>query len=212
MADVNKKYIELMCESKVMYSMTYPHAVFGGAVRSWIRGREPRDIDIAVDCTKDQLLSLVEGLGVELNRNRFGGLKVQDGPLTYDLWPIAETCALVNANVQPTFENLLRHGSFNVDCIILEVDEIMKLRDFGYFDAIKNGFVEVNYEPNPMPAANALRGLRLCNQLDLNPGKSLISLVHQHINDKNRPILEKKYRDTYHESPEQLWSLVDVLD
>src|SRR5579871_4284482 len=50
-----------------------PAAVFGGAVRDWVVGKPPRDIDIVLDCPGSSL-SFISSM--EHKKNKFGGYHI----------------------------------------------------------------------------------------------------------------------------------------
>jgi hypothetical protein len=196
---------KLIKTSPLVRSIQYSYGVFGGAVRSWITGRKPRDIDIAINCERFQLEELLEDFKSE--QNRFGGFKLNENGVIFDMWPLNETWALKNAQVDFTFDNLARYASYNLDCIVLT--DSLETIDIGYSKAMKEGFVEVNYEPNPIAMYNALRGLRLCKVYNLKAGQSLKDYVVKYVDtDTKKFIVEKKYRDQYGEDPRTLWELV----
>jgi hypothetical protein len=197
-------YLKLLSSNSLLKSIHYPHGVFGGAVRSWIVGRKPRDIDIAVECEPYQLQELVGDRAH--TTNRFGGYKLVEGGVTFDLWPLCETWALKNAGVEFTFENLARYASYNIDCIVLT--NVMETIDLGFSKAIQDGFVEVNYEPNPIAAYNAIRGLRLCKTYGLKAGKSLKAYFTKYVTEQKLPILLEKYREQYEEEPDDILELL----
>lgn len=188
--------------------------MFGGSVRAWMTGRTPRDIDIAVDCNKEHLLEIVEGITDNIEENRFGGLKVKE-PLTnleYDLWPLSSTWNLIDAKVPFTFENLARYASFNVDCIVVICEPLSGVRifDYGFVDAMVKGAVEVNYEPNPIAPFNALRGLKIAAQYNLKAGQSLKDYVAKYLPEgPKRDVVARKYSEKY-DNIEELWRLLKL--
>lgn len=203
-----KQFKELKATSKFLHSVKYPMGVFGGAARSWYRNTTPRDVDIAIDCTSEELEELIIKSKLSFTVNSFGGFKFYDC-VSFDVWPLMETWTLRRVNAEFTFESLARFGSLNVDCLVYDCkrDEII---DRGYFNAINTGFVEINYHANPHAPANALRGLRLCKQLGLKAGESLKEYVKEHITDKNKKLVEARYFKVYHEEPNELWKLLEV--
>ena len=208
-----RKFLRLLDNSKLVKDMPFTYGIFGGAVRSWILGRDPRDIDIAVDCTQEQLTEYILDVVSDknLSSNRFGGFKFKDAGYEFDMWPLAETWAIKNEKIEPTFENLSRYASFNADCIVMEVsrNKCIPLHDFGFAEAANSGIVEVNYAPNPIAPYNAMRGLRICKTYNWKPGKSLLEYVKEHVNEKNKPILELRYKKSYGEEIGDLWKMVE---
>lgn len=199
-----KRYKELAEDSSFVKNIPFRHGVFGGAVRSWFLGRKPRDIDIAIECSTEELNGLLTN--TEHTRNSFGGTKIQ-GNIEIDVWPLSETWNLQNEKVMPTFENLASFASLNVDCLVLEVGIGAKLISRGFIKALLDGVVEINYKPNPSPASNALRGLRLCNTLKFRPGPMLKEYALEHLDLRNIPELCKKYG----EPSEQYVRMVEEL-
>ena len=69
------KIIEALNESKLDY------AIVGGFVRWTLDNNKdvagPKDFDIVVDCTDEDILLLVEPLGLSYIRNDFGGIKIK---------------------------------------------------------------------------------------------------------------------------------------
>lgn len=187
-----KEYEILVKHSSFLKNIPFRHGVFGGALRSWFFDKKPRDIDIAVDCSLRDFNIMASQ--IEHTRNSFGGIKIL-GDIEIDVWPLSETWNLQHKNVYSTFENLARFASFNVDCVVLEIGSSYRLIDMGFTKGLVDGFVEINYEPNPLPASNALRGLRLCYNLNLKPGKMLRKYVTEHLTENNISELCKKYNE-----------------
>ena len=161
---------------------------WGGAARDYYFGREPRDVDIAVDCTEEELFSKFPGA----NKNRFGGLKIKD-TIDFDLWPLASTWNIKVAKLQPTFENLASLGPYNADCLVLTHDG--KLIDKGFLDCLRTKMLEVNFELNPHPQHNILRGLRIMDRLGIMPGASFANYVIRHRDGLDKEIV--RYESFY---------------
>jgi len=197
---------KLVAHQKLLDSISYPIGIFGGAVRSWLTGLSPRDIDIAVDCSQEELNTLVSKISPGSSLNRFGGYKVSQESGDYDLWALGETWAIKNAGVSPTFENLAVTASFNADCLVYTRDGLL---DKGWEQARSSGILEINYLPNPYPFFNALRGIKMCNKYRLKPSELFKQYVKHNLPEFKVHGAAKLYREQYGSN---LHSDMKVLD
>ncbi len=147
---------------------------------------------MAVNCSKNELIDRLPNCFT----NRFGGLKVVNDSIPFDIWTLADTWNIKKAGVEPTFENLARLGPFNADCIVLtntgEVEPFY-LIDEGFTQCLVDKRLEIAFEPNPHPQHNIIRGLRLIDSLGIRPGASFMEYTKKHAIDMDREI--KRYQD-----------------
>lgn len=161
--------------------------IWGGAARAFYLDRVPRDIDVAVNCSKGELLDRLPNCFT----NRFGGLKVVNDSIPFDIWCLADTWNIKKAGLEPTFENLARVGPFNADCIVLtnmgKVDPYY-LIDEGFTQCLVDKRLEITFEPNPHPQHNILRGLRLIDSLQIQAGASFVDYVKENSSNMDAEI------------------------
>lgn len=192
------KYSKFRLQSPILKSLKCDKAIFGGAVRSWSLDKAPRDIDIAVDMEKEELLERFPGV----KQNKFGGLKLSENGIEIDIWPLKETWTLKDAGLEPTFHNMAKTASFNTDCIIFLITRdgsaiFHEVLDYGFKDAMEQGLLKVNYPNNPAHMHNALRGFRQAQNLGLEFGDCFLKYFRDNV--KYLDIAQKKYEEYYKE-------------
>lgn len=84
--------------------------VVGGAVRDARVQHPVRDWDIVWD---GPCLPEIQVRG--LRRNTFGGIKIRDGAVTWDFWPLADTWAIRRRGISARPEAFTQTTVFNVD-------------------------------------------------------------------------------------------------
>jgi hypothetical protein len=163
-------------------------ALFGGTLRDLMLygvSRPPRDVDIVVDGpTADELARAFADLGSR--RTRFGGLHLQFEGWTFDVWPLSETWAFRHLD-QPAserdFASLPKTTFLNLEAVAVELApsraKMRRVYTNGFFEALANRRLEINFEDNPFPALCVVRTLTTAAGLQFSMGPRLSRyLVH----------------------------------
>lgn len=139
--------------------------LFGGFLRDmFILGRKewPRDVDVVV--AKGTVDQLAEALGPYIRkRTRFGGFNLELRRWHFDIWPLESTWAFLNDQAfDPIPENLPKTTFLNVEAIAAELypnGDVGPIVENGFFTAVRNRELDINFEPNPYPALAAIRAI-----------------------------------------------------
>ena len=113
--------------------------------------------------------------------------------LEFDIWPLADTWNIKHFGAEPTLASLAMLGPFNADCIVL--DNNLNQIDFGFRSCLSSKMLEINFEPNPHPQHNVLRGLRIIDNLGISPGASFCNYVLKHRSGLDKEI--ERYKKHY---------------
>jgi hypothetical protein len=152
---------------------SWPAVIFGGALRDLIafgKSRVPRDVDIVVHgVTTSDLEVVFRDLICE--RNRFGGLRLQTKGWQVDIWGLQDTWAFRNYHFESSgFDSLVRTTFLNVEAIAAEIQTTRgrkrKIFSAGFFEAIENQVLDINFEINPHPALCIVRSILMAIRLD----------------------------------------------
>jgi hypothetical protein len=137
---------------------------FGGVPRDLVLygpSKRPRDVDIVVDCSPQELDSVVASY--PFRRTRFGGFRIAFGKWSFDIWSLRNTWAFASGYMDPTFDNLPKTTFFNVEAIAAQFNTKPRKRrslySFGFSEAISSRVLDINFEPNPFPQLCIIRGL-----------------------------------------------------
>jgi len=124
-------------------------------------GKRPRDVDIVVDCSPEELNAALASF--PFHRTRFGGLRIAFGKWSFDIWPLRNTWAFAVGHMHATFENLPKTTFFNIEAVAIQFNTKPRKRrplySFGFAEAISKRVLDINFEPNPFPQLCVIRGL-----------------------------------------------------
>lgn len=148
--------------------------VLGGAVRDWFFGKQPRDVDIVVDCPVDKLEFL---LRFKAKKNKFGGFKLSAGKTEFDIWSLDSTWAFGNdPKLERKLEIVPETVFLNLDAITycLKTGAIL---DKGFTQAMESRTLDIVYEPNPYPYLCVSKALIALSKYDLKPSERLKEFI-----------------------------------
>jgi hypothetical protein len=87
----------------------------------------------------------------------------------FDVWPLSETWALKEYSLAADIAIFSTTPFLNIDAIAVEArvarGRARQIYERGFFDAIKNELIDINFEPNPYPEVCAMRALVLAAKL-----------------------------------------------
>jgi hypothetical protein len=158
--------------------------LFGGTLRDLMiygDAEPPRDVDIVfAGVSTDQIAALfADGL---VGRTRFGGLHLKYEACLFDMWSLADTWAL-KKSIKSTFnfEDLPKTTFLNVEAIAADIipkpGGARKILSHGFFEAISDKLLDINYEENPFPTLCVVRTLETAARLRFRISPRLCSYV-----------------------------------
>ena len=157
--------------------------LFGGMLRDlMLRGlsQDPHDVDIVVAEFTPALLSF---LAPHIRRKtRFGGIEASIGHWDVDIWELSETWAFREGLVGCRgFEDLPKTTFLNLQAVAAEVPsspgKAGRIVEHGFFQAIRQHTVDINFEANPFPGHCVLSALTTAYSLDFPLAPKLIQYV-----------------------------------
>jgi hypothetical protein len=165
---------------------TWEVYLFGGLLRDIATKGPfalPRDIDLVVgDSTLEEIKldfrNKVEG------ENRFGGLSMRFGDWSVDVWPISETWAFKehwNGGIAPA--ELPKTTFLNVEAVAMGLSPIpghgRPVYENGFFDALRERTLSVNFEKNPYPESCIARTFVTAASLRYKIGTDLCEYIYE---------------------------------
>lgn len=167
--------------------------LFGGLLRDvLLYGPEarPRDIDLVL--AKNCIGEVCETLSHAVERRtRFGGVNLQLFGWHVDVWSLEQTWAFhEDPRLNVTFEDLPKTTFLNVDAVAMElpgphrtvsasqiIDQII---ENGFFQAMNDRVVDLNFESNPYPELCVVRGSEIAERLGFSLGPDLVAYIADH--------------------------------
>jgi len=139
--------------------------LFGGVVRDLIvlGGKYyPRDVDVVLqNATTEELIN--EFQTREYKLNRFGGLHLNVNRWAFDVWPLEKTWGFTHdQSILPIPVNLPKTTFLDVEAVAVTLNGPTRVGDIysnGFFQAVENRCVGINYINNPFPALCAVRAV-----------------------------------------------------
>jgi hypothetical protein len=169
----------------------WPVYMFGGMVRDIaVTGARavPRDLDLVVDGADPDALCAHFSDEVR-RRTRFGGFNLRickrGVEWDVDIWPLDETWAFGDSNMEPSIENLPRTTFLNVEAVVVRMAPFpgnvgRTIHESGFFEAINSRTLEVNYRRNRYPSSCVIRSLVTAWRLRYRLGPKLCRYIVEH--------------------------------
>lgn len=159
-------------------------AVCGGAVRDWHLDKEPKDIDIVIDCPNN----IIEMLCCNFphKRSQFNGYMFDVGGVKIDIWRLEDSWIFTkNSTITKTWKNLLESFPFNIDSILVFGDG--RCLACGFFEGLSHREIELVNPINKNPETNIVqRAIRFRNKYGFKIGPKLQAEIDNH--SKNNKI------------------------
>ncbi len=154
--------------------------IFGGVIRDLVLERSPRDIDVVFRGTTEQVSAL---LPYRQHRNNFGGLQIRNCEgIPADLWPLDETYAFTVMRpppATPDFKDLPKTTFFNLEAIVIDLHNLRTIYEGGFYQALGDRVLEVNFEPNSAPVFQAMRAIVTAKRFGMTLGPKLRAYVER---------------------------------
>lgn len=201
--DSKRHYPHLYSVLEDIRKNNYQAFLCGGAVRDMLlcNNSIPRDLDIILGyVSREQLETLfpdhIKG------ETSLGGLKLQVKDWSIDMWPIQDTWAFKEGKVTGKgFSDYPKITFLNIDAIAIQLfskrRQKREIYSKGFFEAIAQRTIELNFEENPAPAECIVRALRIANKFKFVIGPRLarymISYTNQMEIEELAEIFQRRY-------------------
>lgn len=109
--------------------------------------RSPRDLDFVLDgdCKADMFTA------GNVHVNQYGGLKLEWGNVTVDVWSLEETWGIIEDGKPVTPQSLLETSFFNFSAIVYDYNKEKFIIGRPFLDFLNTNILDVVYEKNPKP-------------------------------------------------------------
>ncbi|MGD8786941.1 MAG: hypothetical protein PVJ60_05915 [Phycisphaerales bacterium] len=201
--DSKRHYPHIYSLLKVIRNNNYPAFLCGGAVRNMLlcNNSIPRDLDIIFGYVSKKQLGALFPSYVK-GKTNLGGLKLQVKDWSIDMWPIQETWAFKEGKVTGKgFSDYPKITFLNVDAIAIQLfskrRQKREIYSKGFFEAITEKTIELNFEENPAPAECIVRALRIANQFKFVIGPRLARYMISYANKTEIEELADIYQRRY---------------
>ena len=190
--DSKRHYPHLYSVLEDIRNNGYPTFLCGGAVRDMLlcNSSIPRDLDIIIGYVSRERL---ETFFPEHNKEKtsLGGLKLQVKDWSIDMWPIQDTWAFKEGKVPGKgFSDYPKTVFLNIDAIAVQLfskrRQKRKIYSQGFFEAIIERTIELNFEENPAPAECFVRALRIANSFKFVIGPRLARYMISYTNQMEK--------------------------
>ena len=148
--------------------------VFGGVIRNFLLGYPfHRDIDFVV-YAKGKITLPIELLhGIDITRNKFGGVKLTLPHLTIDVWGLDRTWGVLQVGGNPTPNTLIRTVFFNFSAIVFDYKKQNFIYSDDFLKFYKSKTMDLVYERNPYPTACVVNACYYALEYNFSIGKRL---------------------------------------
>ena len=195
----------------------YPAFLCGGAVRDMLlcNNSIPRDLDIILGYVSSEQLENVFRDYIK-SKTSLGGIKLQVKDWTIDIWPILDTWAFKEGKIiGKGFSDYPKTTFLNIDAVAIQLfskrRQKRKIYSQGFFEAIAEKTIEINFEDNPAPAECIVRALRIANKFNFAIGPRLASYMISFSNQMQIEELTEIYQRRYTSSDITVEKLHDCL-
>ena len=201
--DSKRHYPHLYSVLEDIRNNNYPAFLCGGAVRNMLlcNNSIPRDLDIILGyVSREQLETLFPDHNKE--KTSLGGLKLQVKDWSIDMWPIQDTWAFKEGKVTGKgFSDYPKITFLNIDAIAIQLfskrRQKRKIYSKGFFEAIAERTIELNFEENPAPAKCIVRALRIADKFKFVIGPRLARYMISYTNQMEIEELAEIYQRRY---------------
>ena len=187
-----------------IYQCGEPAFLCGGAVRDiLLHGQKfaPRDLDIILEyLSENKIETLLKTY--PSRRTKFGGISIKVLDWNLDIWPLMETWAFKERLVRGIcFANFPETTFLNIDAVAIELftkrGQARKIYSKGFFEAILNKTIDINFEENPYPAVCIVKSLANALRLRFRLSRRLAEYVVRHSERIDTEELASIYRKRY---------------
>ncbi len=204
--DSKRHYPHIYSVLEDIRNNNYPAFLCGGAVRDMLlcNNSIPRDLDIILGYVSRERLETLFPDHIK-GETSLGGLKLQVKDWSIDMWLIQDTWAFKEGKVPGKgFSDYPKITFLNIDAIAIQLfskrRQKREIYSKGFFEAIAERTIELNFEENPAPAECIVRALRIANKFKFIIGPRLarymISYTNQMEIEELAEIYQRRYMST----------------
>lgn len=182
--------IEKLAQNQEVY-------VFSGIIRDFFLGMpsyehqqgkrkkcNPRDLDFVLDgnCKVDMFTA------GKVHVNQYGGLKLEWGNVTVDVWSLEETWGIIEEGKPVTPQSLLETSFFNFSAIVYDYNKEKFIVGRPFLEFLNTNTLDVVYEKNPKPDLCIVNTIYYMEKLKCRIGKKLSQWIIKQYD--NNPLME----------------------
>jgi hypothetical protein len=161
----------------------------------------PRDLDIILGYVPNKELVALFSRNIR-GRTGLGGLKLQVKDWSVDLWRLQDTWAFREKKVAGTgFSDYPKTTFLDIDAVAVELLSIRRQKrriySQGFFEAISNKIIELNFQENPEPAKCIVRALQIADRFAFRIGPKLASFIASYMRHVDVQELADIYQRRY---------------
>lgn len=172
--------------------------LFGGTVRDIYIDKIPRDFDIVVNTTDQNLEKIINKY--RNDKNRFGGYRINIDGFDVDIWNLSNTWAFKNKFFKTSFRNLVKTVFFNADSIAININS-KQIFENGFIEAFHKKELKILFEKNPYPELCVLRALVFIEKYSFSLSEDIKKYIKRWIINETDPILKLEYvRNTHYKN------------
>jgi len=201
--DSKRHYPHLYSVLEDIRNNNYPAFLCGGAVRDMLlcNNSIPRDLDIILGSVSRERLETLFPDHIK-GETSLGGLKLQVEDWSIDMWLIQDTWAFKEGKVTGKgFSDYPKITFLNIDAIAIQLfskrRQKREIYSKGFFEAIAERTIELNFEENPAPAKCIVRALRIANKFKFVIGPRLARYMISYTNQMEIEELAEIYQRRY---------------
>jgi len=201
--DSKRHYPHLYSVLEDIRNNDYPAFLCGGAVRNFLlcNNSIPRDLDIILGYVSRERLETLFPDHIK-GQTSLGGLKLQVKDWSIDMWLIQDTWAFKNGKVTGKgFSDYPKITFLNIDAIAIQLfskrRQKREIYSQGFFEAIAERTIELNFEENPAPAECIVRALQIANKFNFVIGPKLARYMISYTNQMEIEELAEIYKRRY---------------
>lgn len=158
--------------------------VYSGVIKNFLLGfLEHRDLDLVVSHNHKMQFSIDKLLGLglsEIRRNKFDGVKFFFDHMEVDIWRIEDTMGIVDMQLLPTPENLLKTCFFNFSSIVYDYNESIFIYGEDFCKFLQTRELDVVYEKNPFVESCIVSTFYYAEKYELSISKKLCDWIRVH--------------------------------
>lgn len=181
----------------------HPAFLCGGAVRNFLlcNNSVPRDLDIILGYISRERLETLFPDHIK-GQTSLGGLKLQVKDWSIDMWPLQDTWAFREGMVKGNgFSDYPKTVFLNIDAIAIQLfsrrRQKREIYSKGFFEAITERTIKLNFEENPTPAECIIRALRIASEFSFVIGPRLARYMISYTNQMEIEELAERYQRRY---------------
>ena len=151
-----------------------PMFVFSGLTRNFLLGYlNNRDIDFVVIDSSRLKFPNSHLRDVTIQKNKFGGYKLQTEHLTLDVWDVGKTWGIIQEGMKETACSLMKTAFFNFSAIIYDYNKGRFYITDEFCKFYNTRVMEVVYARNPRIATCIINALYFADKYEFVIGESL---------------------------------------